>query len=128
MRNEANLRLSSFVSELLEFVEGFVEGAFLGDLIAEVESEVAGGFHVVMMLGRNARLLEADGASTEPFALIHAANEDIFGFRLRIVLFVHFCFEEFVSVAVFFRHDEEGGVIARGEAMFDGVLGGGFKA
>jgi hypothetical protein len=85
LRFEANLLLSPLGSYILQFLEGFVEGPFVGGLVAQVEGELFGGDDVLIF--KDAALLEAESAGAEPFVVGQALDENTFGFGLGLMFF-----------------------------------------
>ncbi len=67
LRFEANLLLDPLGSYSSELFEGLVEGAFVGGLVAQVESELLGGEDVLVF--DDARCLQAQSAGAEPFVV-----------------------------------------------------------
>jgi len=93
---EANLVLSPLGSYSLKLLEGFVEGSFVGGLVAQVESELLGGEDVLVF--EDAGVLEAQSAHAEPFMVGHALDENTFGFSFGLV----FCCEAGAEFGEFF--------------------------
>jgi len=86
LRFEASLHFTLLDSELLELIDGLVEGALMSGLVAEVEGK---GFGVgdFAGFGIEAAGKEPLGALRQPMAFRHVGDEDEFG-RSRGLIFV----------------------------------------
>ena len=68
----------------MELVQGLVECAVVGGLIAQLEREMFRGHHVLRFF-RDTGFLKTEGASAKLLMLRHAAEKNEFRFGLRFV-------------------------------------------
>ena len=123
---EANLVLSPLGSYSLKLLEGFVEGSFVGGLVAQVESELLGGEDVLIF--EDAGVLEAQSAHAKPFVISHALDENAFGFGLGLIFLSEAVaeFAEFLGIFVVEKVERLAVVLA--ETVGGAVLGRGLLA